>query len=90
LADGISSSAARETVDAIRRDITIDWTVRESVRAEMRALVKRILRKLGSTMTHSEPIWYTGYRQADAQHRAPAQHSTQHPQHSTAMTEPSG
>jgi type I restriction enzyme, R subunit len=47
LGDAVLHAIARELVEAIRRNITIDWTVRESVRAKMRVLVKRILRKHG-------------------------------------------
>ena len=32
---------------AVRRSVTIDWTVKESVRAKIRVMVKRILRKHG-------------------------------------------
>jgi type I restriction enzyme R subunit len=38
---------AQELVRAVRNSVTIDWTVRENVRAQMRVLVKRILRKYG-------------------------------------------
>jgi len=38
---------ARELVAAVRRNVTIDWTLRESVRAQLRVIVKRILRKYG-------------------------------------------
>jgi type I restriction enzyme R subunit len=38
---------AQELVKAVRNSITIDWTVRENVRAQMRVIVKRILRKYG-------------------------------------------
>jgi type I restriction enzyme R subunit len=38
---------AQELVRAVRGSVTIDWTVRENVRAHMRVLVKRILRKYG-------------------------------------------
>jgi hypothetical protein len=34
-------------VDIVRNNATIDWTVRETVRAKLRVLVKRILRKYG-------------------------------------------
>ena len=37
---------ARELVEAVRRNVTIDWTIRENVRAQLQVLVKRILRKL--------------------------------------------
>jgi type I restriction enzyme R subunit len=38
---------AQELLRAVRNNITIDWTVRENVRAQMRVMVKRILRKYG-------------------------------------------
>jgi type I restriction enzyme R subunit len=36
---------ARELVESARKNITIDWTVRDNVRAQLRVIVKRILRK---------------------------------------------
>ncbi len=38
---------AQDLVKAVRNSITIDWTVRENVRAQMRVIIKRILRKYG-------------------------------------------
>jgi len=38
---------AQELVKAVRNSITIDWTVRENVRAQMRVIIKRILHKYG-------------------------------------------
>uniref|UniRef100_A0A7C4RTA8 Type I restriction enzyme endonuclease subunit n=1 Tax=Desulfatirhabdium butyrativorans TaxID=340467 RepID=A0A7C4RTA8_9BACT len=38
---------AQELVKAVQNSITIDWTVRENVRAQMRVIIKRILRKYG-------------------------------------------
>jgi len=38
---------ARELVAVARANVAIDWTVRENVRAQLRVLVKRILRKYG-------------------------------------------
>jgi len=38
---------AQELVKAVRNSITIDWTVRENVRAKMRVIIKRILKKYG-------------------------------------------
>jgi type I restriction enzyme R subunit len=38
---------ARELVATVRANITIDWAVRENVRAHLRVLVKRILKKYG-------------------------------------------
>ena len=47
LGDDVLRQIAQELAAAIRRNVTIDWTVRESVRAQLRVLVKRILRKHG-------------------------------------------
>jgi type I restriction enzyme R subunit len=38
---------AQELVKAVRSNVTIDWAVRENVRANLRVIVKRILRKYG-------------------------------------------
>ncbi|HEY9651515.1 MAG TPA: type I restriction endonuclease subunit R [Coleofasciculaceae cyanobacterium] len=47
LGDETLKAIARELVQAVRRNVTIDWTVKESVRAKLRTLVKRLLRKYG-------------------------------------------
>lgn len=36
---------ARELVETVRNNITIDWTLRESVQARLMTMVKRVLRK---------------------------------------------
>jgi type I restriction enzyme R subunit len=38
---------ARELVATVKKNVTIDWTVRDNVRAQLRVIVKRILRKYG-------------------------------------------
>jgi type I restriction enzyme R subunit len=38
---------AQELVRAVRNSATIDWTIRENVRAQMRVIIKRILRRYG-------------------------------------------
>lgn len=38
---------AAELVTQVRKSVTIDWTLRESARAKIKVLVKRILRKHG-------------------------------------------
>ena len=38
---------ARELVALVRKSVTIDWTLRESAQAQIRVLVRRILRKYG-------------------------------------------
>ena len=45
LGDEVLRTIARELTENIRKNITIDWTVKESVRAKMRVMVKRILMK---------------------------------------------
>ncbi len=47
LGDDTLRIIAQELVKAVRGNIKIDWTVRENVRAEMRVIVKRILRRYG-------------------------------------------
>ncbi|HQE83484.1 MAG TPA: DUF3387 domain-containing protein, partial [Candidatus Hydrogenedentes bacterium] len=47
LGDDTLKTIAHELVEAIRRSVTIDWTVKESVRAKLRAYIRRILRKHG-------------------------------------------
>ena len=45
LGDDTLRDIARELEDTVRRNVTIDWTLRENVRANLRRLVKRVLRK---------------------------------------------
>ena len=59
-------SIARELVDTVRRNTTIDWTVRENIRAHLRVLVKRILRKYGYPPDRQEKATLTVLEQAEA------------------------
>lgn len=45
LGDDTLKKIAHELTDNLRKNITIDWSKRESVRASLRLMVKRILRK---------------------------------------------
>ena len=47
LGDETLCTIARELVETVRGNVTIDWTLRENVRAQLRVLVRRILRKHG-------------------------------------------
>ena len=47
LGDETLRTIAREVTDAVRKNVTIDWTLRENVRAQLRVIIKRILRKYG-------------------------------------------
>jgi type I restriction enzyme, R subunit len=56
---------ARELVDTVRRNTTVDWTVRENIRANLRVLVKRILRKYGYPPDKQEKATLTVLEQAE-------------------------
>jgi type I restriction enzyme, R subunit len=56
---------ARELVQAIRNNVTIDWTLRDNVRAHLRVLVKRILRKHGYPPDKQEKATQTVLEQAE-------------------------
>ncbi|MDA8422419.1 MAG: type I restriction endonuclease subunit R, partial [Nitrospiraceae bacterium] len=47
LGDDTLKIIARELVETVRKNTSIDWTVKESVKAKLRVIVKRILRKYG-------------------------------------------
>lgn len=47
LGDAILKDLALVLADQIRKNTTIDWTKKESVRAKLRVLVKLTLRKYG-------------------------------------------
>lgn len=47
LGDEVLKHIASELVETVRKNTTIDWTVRESVKARIRVMIKRILRKYG-------------------------------------------
>ena len=56
---------ARELVRTVRANVTIDWTLRENVRANLRRLVKRILRKYGYPPDKQESATSTVIEQAE-------------------------
>ena len=56
---------ARELVQTVRANVTIDWTLRENVRANLRRLVKRILRKYGYPPDKQESATSTVIEQAE-------------------------
>ena len=47
LGDDVLKHIARELVDTVRKNTSIDWAVRENVQAKMRIAIKRILRRHG-------------------------------------------
>ena len=65
LGDETLRAIARELVDTVRNNVTIDWTLRENVRAKLRAMVKRILRKHGYPPDKQEKATITVLEQAE-------------------------
>ena len=66
LGDETLRTIARELVEAVQRNVTIDWTLRENVRANLRRLVKRVLRKHGYPPDKQEAATRTVLEQAAA------------------------
>ncbi|MBI2842375.1 MAG: type I restriction endonuclease subunit R [Armatimonadetes bacterium] len=66
LGDDTLRDIARELVETVRKNATIDWTLRENVRAQLRVLVKRILRKHGYPPDKQEKATQTVLEQAEA------------------------
>jgi type I restriction enzyme, R subunit len=64
LGDETLRTIARELVSTVRSNVTIDWTLRENVRAQLRVLVKRILRKYGYPPDKQEKATQTVLEQA--------------------------
>ncbi len=65
LGDETLQAIARELVETVRRNVTIDWTLRENVRAQLRVLIKRILRKHGYPPDKQEKATQTVLEQAE-------------------------
>jgi type I restriction enzyme R subunit len=65
LGDETLRTIARELVETVRNNVTIDWTVRENVRAKMRVVVKRVLRKHGYPPDKQEAATRTVLEQAE-------------------------
>lgn len=66
LGDATLKMIAQELVKAVRNNLTIDWTVRENVRANLRVIIKRILRKHGYPPDKQERATQTVLEQAEA------------------------
>lgn len=56
---------ACELVATVKKNVTIDWTVKESVKAKLRTMVKRILRKYGYPPDKQEKATKTVMEQAE-------------------------
>jgi type I restriction enzyme R subunit len=65
LGDETLRMIAQELVQAVRNSVTIDWTLRENVRARIRVMVKRILRRYGYPPDKQEKATQTVLEQAE-------------------------
>ena len=65
LGDETLCHIARELVETVRNNVTIDWTLRENVRAKLRVLVKRTLKRHGYPPDKQENATQTVLAQAE-------------------------
>ena len=65
LGDETLRDIARQLVETVRNNVTIDWTLRENVRAHLRVLVRRILRRHGYPPDKQEKATQTVLEQAE-------------------------
>jgi type I restriction enzyme R subunit len=65
LGDETLKIIARELVATVRQNVTIDWMIRENVRAQLRVYVKRVLRKYGYPPDKQEKATETVLEQAE-------------------------
>jgi type I restriction enzyme R subunit len=65
LGDASLRAIAKELVENVRKNTTIDWTQRENVQARLRVIVKRILKKYGYPPDKQEQATRTVLEQAE-------------------------
>jgi len=65
LGDDTLRTIARELVETVKKNVTIDWNLRDSARANIRAMVKRILRKHGYPPDKQETATDTVIKQTE-------------------------
>ncbi len=65
LGDPVLRKIAQELVAQVRKSVTIDWTLRESARAQIRVYVRRILRKYGYPPDQQDKATQTVMEQAE-------------------------
>jgi type I restriction enzyme R subunit len=64
LGDKTLQVMARELVDMVRKNVTIDWTLRDSVQAKLRVMVRHILKKYKYPPDKQEKATFTVLEQA--------------------------
>jgi type I restriction enzyme R subunit len=65
LGDDVLRAIARDLVETVRRNVSIDWTAKESVQARLRAMVRRVLRRHGYPPDKQEKATQTVLAQAE-------------------------
>jgi len=65
MGDEVLRNIARALVQTVRRNRSIDWTVKDSVRAKLRTMIKQILRKHGYPPDKQEKATQTALEQAE-------------------------
>ena len=64
LGDKTLKLMAKELVDMIRKNVTVDWTLRDSVQAKLRVMVRHLLKKYGYPPDKQEKATFTVLEQA--------------------------
>jgi type I restriction enzyme R subunit len=65
LGDETLQRIVKELVEAVRKNVSIDWAVKESARAKLRVIVRRLLRKYGFRPDKQEKATQTVLEQAE-------------------------
>ena len=65
LGDDTLRDIARQLVETVRKNVSIDWTVKESVRAKLRVMVKRVLKDRGYPPSKRDEATQTVLQQAE-------------------------
>ncbi len=65
LGDATLRAIAQELVEAVKRNVSIDWSVKESAKAKLRTIIKRLLRKHGYPPDLQEKATQTVLEQAE-------------------------
>ena len=65
LGDETLRGIAKQLVETVRKNVSIDWTVKETVRAKLRVMVKRVLKDQGYPPSKRDEATQTVLRQAE-------------------------
>lgn len=65
LGDDTLRAIAQELVRTVRQNVSVDWTIRESARARLRTLVRRVLRRYGYPPDRRDQATETVIEQAE-------------------------